>query len=72
MDDDGLVLSSSAAIVPCLAHKCGRLIPAHRAGEAQVLRWCNGAAAARPDMQDTSAPQAKGGRLGRTARVKPR
>ena len=40
IDDDGLVLSESAAIVVYLAKKCGRLIPADRAGEAQVLRWC--------------------------------
>jgi glutathione S-transferase len=40
IDDDGLVLSESAAIVVYLAKKSGRLIPADRAGEAQVLRWC--------------------------------
>jgi glutathione S-transferase len=40
IDDDGLVLSESAAIVVYLANKCGRLIPAGGAGEAQVLRWC--------------------------------
>jgi len=40
IDDDGLVLSESAAIVLYLAKKCGRLIPADGAGEAQVLRWC--------------------------------
>ena len=40
IDDDGLLLSESAAIVVYLAKKCGRLIPADRAGEAQVLRWC--------------------------------
>jgi len=34
------VLSESAAIVVYLAKKCGRLIPADGAGEAQVLRWC--------------------------------
>jgi len=39
IDDDGLVLSESAAIVLYLANKCGRLIPAG-GGEAQVLRWC--------------------------------
>jgi glutathione S-transferase len=54
IDDDGLVLSESAAIVVYLAKKCGRLIPAGGAGETQVLRWCNardehgGAAAAWP------------------------
>jgi glutathione S-transferase len=39
MDDDGLVLSESAAIVLYLAKKVGRLIPGDIAGEAQVLRW---------------------------------
>lgn len=40
IDDDGLRLSESAAIVLHLAKKSGRLIPADRAGEAQVMRWC--------------------------------
>lgn len=40
IDDDGVVLSESAAIVVYLAKKSGRLIPADPAGEAQVLRWC--------------------------------
>jgi glutathione S-transferase len=40
IDDDGVVLSESAAILMYLAKKSGRLIPADRAGEAQVLRWC--------------------------------
>ena len=40
IDDDGLVLSESAAILVYLAKKSGRLIPGDRAGEAQVLRWC--------------------------------
>ena len=40
IDDDGVALSESAAIVMYLAKKCGRLVPADRAGEAQVLRWC--------------------------------
>lgn len=40
IDDDGVVLSESAAIVVYLAKKSGRLIPADLAGEAQVLRWC--------------------------------
>lgn len=39
IDDDGLVLSESAAILIYLARKSGRLIPADPAGEAQVLRW---------------------------------
>lgn len=40
IDDDGLVLSESAAILFYLAKKSGRLIPGDRAGEAQVMRWC--------------------------------
>jgi glutathione S-transferase len=40
IDDDGVVLSESAAIVVYLAKKSDRLIPADPAGEAQVLRWC--------------------------------
>jgi len=39
IDDDGLVVSESAAILAYLAKKSGRLMPADRAGEAQVLRW---------------------------------
>ena len=40
IDDDGLLLSESAAILIYLAKKSGRLIPADVAGEAQVMRWC--------------------------------
>lgn len=40
IDDDGLVLSESAAIVVYLANKSGRLMPADPAGQAQVMRWC--------------------------------
>jgi glutathione S-transferase len=40
IDDDGLVLSESAAIVLYLAKKSGRLIARDLAGEAQVMRWC--------------------------------
>src|SRR5450432_2313862 len=40
IDDDGLVLSESGAILLYLAKKSGRLIPVDRAGEAQVVRWC--------------------------------
>jgi len=40
IDDDGVVLSESAAILIYLAKKAGKLIPADPAGEAQVVRWC--------------------------------
>ena len=40
IDDDGVVLSESAAILVYLAKKSGRLIPGDRTGEAQVMRWC--------------------------------
>ena len=40
IDDDGLRLSESAAIVVYLARQHGRLLPTDLAGEAQVLRWC--------------------------------
>ena len=38
IDDDGLVLSESAAILIYLAKKSSRLIPGDRVGEAQVVR----------------------------------
>lgn len=40
IDDDGVRLSESAAILIYLAKKSGRLIPDDPAGEAQVMRWC--------------------------------
>lgn len=40
IDDDGLVLSESGAILIYLAKKSGRLISGDQAGEAQVVRWC--------------------------------
>ncbi len=40
IDDDGLVLSESGAIVLHLARKSGKLIPSEPAGAAQVERWC--------------------------------
>lgn len=40
IDDDGVVVSESGAIVLYLARKSGKLLPADPAGQAQVLRWC--------------------------------
>lgn len=40
IDDDGLLLSESAAILVHLAKKSGRLIPSDGAGASQVIRWC--------------------------------
>ena len=40
IDDDGVVVSESGAIVLYLARKSGKLMPRELAGEAQVLRWC--------------------------------
>ncbi len=40
IDDDGVVLTESAAILIYLAKKTGKLIPGDLAGEAQVIRWC--------------------------------
>src|SRR6187200_3120649 len=40
IDDDGVVVTESGAIVLYLARKSGKLMPRDLAGEAQVLRWC--------------------------------
>jgi len=40
IDDDGVVITESSAILVYLAKKTGKLIPADLAGEAQVIRWC--------------------------------
>src|SRR6187402_2691743 len=40
IDDDGVVVSESGAILIYLARKTGKLMPRDLAGEAQVLRWC--------------------------------
>jgi glutathione S-transferase len=39
IDDDGVIVSESGAIVLYLARKSGALMPRDLAGEAQVLRW---------------------------------
>jgi glutathione S-transferase len=39
IDDDGVVVSESGAILLYLARKSGKLMPGDLAGEAQVLRW---------------------------------
>jgi glutathione S-transferase len=39
IDDDGVILTESGAILLYLARKSGRLMPRDLAGEAQVLRW---------------------------------
>ena len=40
IEDDGVVVSESGAILLYLARKNGKLMPHDLAGEAQVLRWC--------------------------------
>ena len=40
IDDDGLIVTESGAILLYLARKSGKLMPRELAGEAQVLRWC--------------------------------
>lgn len=40
IEDDGVVISESGAILIYLAKKSERLIPRDHAGEAQVVRWC--------------------------------
>ncbi len=39
IDDDGVVVTESGAILVYLARKSGKLMPRDLAGEAQVLRW---------------------------------
>lgn len=39
VDDDGVVVTESGAILLYLARKTGKLLPQDLAGEAQVLRW---------------------------------
>ena len=40
IDDDGVVVTESGAILLYLARKSGKLLPRDLGGEAQVLRWC--------------------------------
>lgn len=40
IDDDGVVVSESGAILLYLARKSSKLLPTDPAREAQVLRWC--------------------------------
>lgn len=40
IDDNGLIIAESAAIVLHLATKAGTLIPADVAGRAHVIQWC--------------------------------
>ena len=45
LDDDGFILSESAAIVLYLAEKAGKLIPSDFQGRARVTQWCFAAVA---------------------------
>lgn len=40
LEDDGLVLAETGAILLHLAGKSGRLIPADAVGRARVIQWC--------------------------------
>lgn len=40
IDDDGVTLAESGAILLYLAEKSGRLIPADAVGRARVVQWC--------------------------------
>ncbi len=40
IDDEGVVLSESGAILIYLAKKTGKLMPKDFVGESQVVRWC--------------------------------
>lgn len=45
LEDDGLVIAESGAILIHLAEKSGRLIPADEAGRLKVIQWCFAAVA---------------------------
>lgn len=45
LEDDGLVIAESCAILIHLAEKSGRLMPADEAGRLQVIQWCFAAVA---------------------------
>ena len=40
LDDDGFVVSESAAVVLYIAEKVGKLIPADVQGRTRVMQWC--------------------------------
>ena len=45
LEDDGLVVAESCAILIHLAEKSGRLMPADQAGRLRVIQWCFAATA---------------------------
>jgi len=45
IDDDGIVVAESAAIVLYLAEKAGKLIPGDVQGRTRVVQWCFAAVA---------------------------
>lgn len=45
LEDDGLVIAESCAILIHLAEKSGRLMPADEAGKLKVIQWCFAATA---------------------------
>jgi glutathione S-transferase len=53
LDDGGLVVAESAAIVLYLAEKSGKLVPADVPGRTHVLQWCFAATSTvQPTLQD--------------------
>ena len=45
IDDDGVIVAESAAVVLYIAEKAGTLIPSDLAGRTHVVQWCFAAAA---------------------------